>query len=252
MKFVSWNVNGLKACLNKGFMNFFERSEADFFCVQETKLQENFSNLKLEGYHEYWSHCERKGYSGTAIFAKYPAIDVKYGMGISEFDVEGRLITLEYDEFYLINVYTPNAKQDASRLDFRVNWDAAFKKLIERLNNNKLLIICGDMNVSEMNVKRPVNARVSFGFSSEECEEFTNLLNSIALVDTFKYLYPKKESSYTWRSYSKQKRGENSGWRIDYFLISEYLLRYLKDSYICTDVLGSDHLPIVLEMKLSF
>jgi exodeoxyribonuclease-3 len=231
-------------------MNFFEQSKADFFCIQETKLQENCDNLKLEGYHEYWSHCERKGYSGTAIFAKYPAIDAKYGMGIPEFDVEGRLVTLEYDEFYLINVYMPNAKRDASRLDFRMDWNTAFKKLVERLNNNKLLIICGDMNATEIGIKRSENTQISLGFSNEECEEFTNLLNSFALVDTFKYLYPKKKSSYTWRSYSKQKRCENSGWRIDYFLISKYLLKYLEDSYICTDILGSDHLPIVLEMKL--
>ncbi len=253
MKLVSWNVNGLKACMNKGFKEFFYKVNADFFCIQETKISDSNFKLNLGDYNQYWSCCERKGYSGTAIFTNHPPIKVTYGMDELNFDdVEGRVITLEYDRFFLINVYTPNSKHCNKRLDFRSDWDDAFRKYVRSLNNQKPLIICGDMNVTHLEIDEAPSQKQtkSLGFAEEERERFLELLEDVGLKDSFRYLNPTKTNAYTWWSYRRQKRDENSGLRIDYFLVSDYLTPCLQSSEICFDIQGSDHCPIMLEISI--
>lgn len=281
MKFISWNVNGLKACIDKGFKEFFYETDADFFCIQETKISDRNFKIELKNYDQYWAYCERKGYSGTAVFTKHKPLNVSYGMkqigedstncvnlglqnpefvganyesrfSTSEYDTEGRLITLEYDRFFLINVYTPNSKHCNKRLDFRMDWDDAFKTYAKNLNNRKPLIICGDINVAHLDIDiAPTQKQTkSLGFTDEEREKFSELLESVGLNDTFRYLHPTQKDAYTWWSYRHQKRDENSGLRLDYFLLSDYLIPNLKDSYMCSDVIGSDHCPIALELEV--
>jgi exodeoxyribonuclease-3 len=249
MKLISWNVNGLKACINKGFFEFFNVCDADFFCLQETKISPSDCEFNFGKYCKYWSHSEKKGYSGVAIFSKKDAMRAEHGMGFPEFDSEGRLITLEFDNFYLINVYTPNAKRSMYRLDFRMDWDDAFKNFAEKLNKNKPIIICGDLNAVEFDAREKLGKFTGFG--SEECENFSYLLDSVGLVDTFKHLHPLEKSAYTWRSYTKQKNGQNSGCRIDYFLISNYLIKFLKSSQIFSKIQASDHFSIGLEIDIT-
>lgn len=252
MKFISWNVNGLKACIDKGFKEFFYETDADFFCIQETKISDRNFKIELENYDQYWAYCERKGYSGTAVFTKHKPLNVSYGLGFSEYDTEGRLITLEYDRFFLINVYTPNSKHCNKRLDFRMDWDDTFKAYVTKLNNRRPLIICGDINVAHLDIDiAPTQKQTkSLGFTDEEREKFSELLESVGLNDTFRYLHPTQKDAYTWWSYRHQKRDENSGLRLDYFLLSDYLIPNLKDSYMCSNIIGSDHCPIVLELDV--
>ncbi|WP_127837202.1 exodeoxyribonuclease III [Clostridium prolinivorans] len=250
MKFVSWNVNGLRACINKGFLDYFNKINADIFAIQESKLQKGQIDLHLEGYYQYWNYAERKGYSGTAIFTKKEPISVSYGIGIEEHDKEGRVITLEYEDFYFITVYTPNSKENLARLDYRMVWEDEFRNFLKNLEKKKPLIICGDLNVAhnEIDLKNPNNNRKNAGFTNEERGKFTELLNA-GFIDTFRYLYPDKEGIYSWWSYRFNARKNNSGWRIDYFLVSEALKDRIIDSQIHTEVLGSDHCPVVLEIK---
>jgi exodeoxyribonuclease-3 len=250
MKFVSWNVNGLRACINKGFLDYFNKINADIFAIQESKLQKGQIDLHLEGYYQYWNYAERKGYSGTAIFTKKEPISVSYGIGIEEHDKEGRVITLEYEDFYFITVYTPNSKENLARLDYRMVWEDEFRNFLKNLEKKKPLIICGDLNVAhnEIDLKNPNSNRKNAGFTNEERGKFTELLNS-GFIDTFRYLYPDKEGVYSWWSYRFNARKNNSGWRIDYFLVSEALKDRIIDSQIHTEVLGSDHCPVVLEIK---
>lgn len=250
MKFVSWNVNGLRACINKGFLDYFNKINADIFAIQESKLQKGQIDLNIEGYYQYWNYAERKGYSGTAIFTKKEPISVSYGIGIEEHDKEGRVITLEYEDFYFITVYTPNSKENLARLDYRMVWEDEFRNFLKNLEKKKPLIICGDLNVAhnEIDLKNPNNNRKNAGFTNEERGKFTELLNS-GFIDTFRYLYPDKEGIYSWWSYRFNARKNNSGWRIDYFLVSEALKDRIIDSQIHTEVLGSDHCPVVLEIK---
>ncbi|SKA89097.1 exodeoxyribonuclease-3 [Clostridium sp. USBA 49] len=250
MKFVSWNVNGLRACINKGFLDYFNKINADIFAIQESKLQKGQIDLNLEGYYQYWNYAERKGYSGTAIFTKKEPISVSYGIGIEEHDKEGRVITLEYEDFYFITVYTPNSKENLARLDYRMVWEDEFRNFLKNLEKKKPLIICGDLNVAhnEIDLKNPNSNRKNAGFTNEERGKFTELLNS-GFIDTFRYLYPDKEGVYSWWSYRFNARKNNSGWRIDYFLVSEALKDRIIDSQIHTEVLGSDHCPVVLEIK---
>lgn len=249
MKLISWNVNGLRACVQKGFIDYFNKENADIFCVQETKLQEGQIELELDGYHQYWNYADKKGYSGTAIFTKKEPISVSYGMGIDEHDKEGRVITLEFEHFYLVNVYTPNSKQELARLDYRVKWEDDFRKYLKGLDNKKPVILCGDLNVAhnEIDLKNPKNNRKNAGFTDEERGEFTNLLKD-GFIDTFRYFYPDKVGVYSWWSYRFNARKNNAGWRIDYFIVSEKLKDRLKDSKIHTEVLGSDHCPVALIM----
>jgi len=250
MKFVSWNVNGLRACINKGFLDYFNKINADIFAIQESKLQKGQIDLNIEGYYQYWNYAERKGYSGTAIFTKKEPISVSYGIGIEEHDKEGRVITLEYEDFYFITVYTPNSKENLARLDYRMVWEDEFRNFLKNLEKKKPLIICGDLNVAhnEIDLKNPNNNRKNAGFTNEERGKFTELLNA-GFIDTFRYLYPDKEGIYSWWSYRFNARKNNSGWRIDYFLVSEALKDRIIDSQIHTEVLGSDHCPVVLEIK---
>lgn len=250
MKFISWNVNGIRACLDKGFEDIFNQLDADFFSIQETKLQPEQVTFFPEGYHKYWNSAQKKGYSGTAIFAKKEPISVQYGIGIPEHDTEGRAITLEYDKFYLLNVYTPNAQRELARLDYRMQWEDALREYINKLNSNKPVIYCGDLNVAhnEIDLKNPKTNRRSAGFSDEEREKFTQLLDT-GFVDSFRYLYPEK-IEYSWWSYMRQAREKNIGWRIDYFVVSEKIKENIKDSYILSDIMGSDHCPVALEIDL--
>ncbi len=250
MKFISWNVNGIRACLDKGFGDIFKQLDADFFSIQETKLQPEQVTFFPEGYYEYWYSANKKGYSGTAIFAKKEPISVQYGIGIPEHDTEGRAITLEYDNFYLLNVYTPNAQRELARLDYRMQWEDALREYINNLNSKKPVIYCGDLNVAhnEIDLKNPKANRKNAGFSDEEREKFTKLLNT-GFVDSFRYLYPDKVE-YSWWSYMRQAREKNIGWRIDYFVISEKIKEKIKDSYILSDIMGSDHCPVALEIDL--
>ena len=250
MKLISWNVNGFRACLNKGFEQFFKDTDADFFCIQETKMQPGQASFETEGYHQYWYSAEKKGYSGTAIFAKKEPISVKYGLGIEEHDHEGRAITLEYDDFYLLCVYTPNAQRELARLDYRMKWEDALRDYIMSLDAKKPVIYCGDLNVAheEIDLKKPKTNHFSAGFSDEERGKFTELLQS-GFCDTFRTLYPEKVE-YSWWSYMYHAREKSVGWRIDYFVVSERVMDKVKDSRIFTDIMGSDHCPIGLEIDL--
>lgn len=251
MRFVSWNVNGLRACVKKGFLEYFKEVDADIFCVQETKLQEGQIELELDGYHQYWNYAEKKGYSGVAIFSKVEPISVSYGLGIEEHDKEGRVITLEFDKFYFITVYTPNSQTELARLGYRMTWEDAFREYVVDLDKKKPVILCGDLNVAhnEIDLKNPKSNRKSAGFSDEEREKMTKLLSS-GFIDTFRYFYPDKADIYSWWSYRFRAREKNAGWRIDYFIVSQSLANNLKDAEIHTEILGSDHCPVVLEIDM--
>ena len=252
MKFISWNVNGLRACVQKGFLDFFRQADADFFCLQETKLQESQIDLDLTGYSQYWCYAEKKGYSGTAIFTKHAPISVTTGIDVAELDNEGRVITLEYPNFYLVTCYTPNAQRELARLDHRMQWDAAFRAHIQRLDAVKPVIICGDLNVAhqEIDLKNPKSNRGNAGFSDEERESFTQTLGC-GFTDTFRLLNPDKTEAYTWWSYMFNARQNNAGWRIDYFLVSDRLRDQVIKTPIYSDILGSDHCPVGLELDIS-
>lgn len=250
MRFVSWNVNGLRACIKKGFLDYFNDIDADFFCLQEIKMSEGQLDLELEGYETYYNYAQRKGYSGTAIFTKHKPLSVKYGMGIEEHDNEGRLITLEYDYFFLVTCYTPNSKQDLLRLDYRMVWEDAFRNYLLELNKTKSVIVCGDLNVAhkEIDLKNPKTNRKNAGFTDQEREKMTILLDS-GFTDTFRFFYPDKENEYSWWSYFGKSREKNTGWRIDYFLTSKDMDDRLVDAQIHQSILGSDHCPVYLEIK---
>ena len=250
-KLISWNVNGLRACVKKGFLDFFNDVNADIFCVQETKLQEGQIDLDLPGYYDYWNYAEMKGYSGTAVFTKEEPISVKRGIGIGEHDTEGRVLTLEFNEFYLVNVYTPNSKQGLERLDYRMVWEDVFRNYLNDLEKNKPVILCGDLNVAhkEIDLKNPKTNRKNAGFTDEEREKMTELLGS-GFIDTFRYFYPDTEGIYSWWSYRFNARANNAGWRIDYFLASECLKSKLDDAKIHTTIEGSDHCPVELTINI--
>lgn len=247
MKFISWNVNGLRACQGKGFSDIFKQLDADFFCLQETKMQEGQLDLQFEGYSSYWNYAEKKGYSGTAIFTKHKPINVTYGLGIEEHDHEGRVITLEMDDFYLVTVYTPNSQDGLRRLDYRMKWEEDFRKHLLQLDADKPVIVCGDMNVAhkEIDLKNPKTNRKNAGFTDEEREKFTTLLES-GFTDTFRYLYPDKTEAYSWWSYRFRAREKNAGWRIDYFVVSSRLNDKIKAAAIHPEIFGSDHCPVEL------
>ena len=253
MKLVSWNVNGLRAVINKGFEEFFKETDADIFCIQETKMQENQidDNIKeiFKGYNTYWNSAEKKGYSGTAIITKNIPLNIKFGIGIEEHDKEGRVITLEFDKLYMVNCYTPNSKRELERLDYRMVWEDAFRNYLLELNKKKPVIVCGDLNVAhkEIDLKNPKNNRKNAGFTDEEREKITELLNA-GFTDTFRYLYPDKTDTYTWWSYMFKAREKNAGWRIDYFIVSNSIKDKIKESYIYSEVMGSDHCPVGLDI----
>ena len=249
MKLISWNVNGIRACLKKDFMKFFNSENADIFCIQETKVQDGQVELPLDGYYQYWNYAQKKGYSGTAVFSKIKPLNVTYGMGIEEHDREGRIITLEFDSFFLVTVYTPNSQQGLTRLDYRMKWEEDFLNYLKHLEQAKPVIFCGDLNVAhkEIDLKNPQSNRRNAGFTDEERNKFNILLNS-GFIDTFRYFYPDKTGAYTWWSYMFNARANNAGWRIDYFCVSESLKSELKDAMIYSDILGSDHCPIGLEI----
>ena len=251
MKLISWNVNGIRACLQKGFMDFFNQEDCDFFCLQETKLQPGQLELSLPGYHQYWNFAVKKGYSGTAIFAKTAPLSQTYGIGIPELDDEGRVITLEYPDFYLVTCYTPNAQRGLARLDHRLKWEQAFRAYLTALDHKKGVILCGDLNVAhnEIDLKNPASNRGNAGFSDEERACFANLLEA-GFTDTFRHLYPDVTGAYTWWSYMYNARANNAGWRIDYFLVSQRLSGVIKETPIYKDVLGSDHCPIGLTLEI--
>lgn len=250
MKLISWNVNGLRANVNKGFLEYFKEANADAFCLQEIKLQEGQIELDLEGYHQYWNYAQKKGYSGTAIFTKIEPLNVHYGIGIEDHDTEGRVITCEYEDFYLVNVYTPNSQPELARLDYRMKWEDDFRTYLKGLEEKKPVILCGDLNVAhnEIDLKNPKTNRKSAGFSDEERNKMTQLLNS-GFIDTFRHFYPDKEGAYSWWSYMGRARERNTGWRIDYFVVSEVLLDRLESAKIHSDVMGSDHCPVELILK---
>ena len=251
LKFISWNVNGLRACYDKGFADVFNRLEADFFCLQETKMQEGQLDVQFEGYQSYWNYAEKKGYSGTAIFSKVKPLSVTYGLGIEEHDHEGRVITLELESYYLITVYTPNSQEELRRLDYRMKWDDDFRAYLKKLEEKKPVIVCGDLNVAhkEIDLKNPKTNRKNAGFTEEERAKFTTLLES-GFTDTFRYFYPEQEGIYSWWSYRFKAREKNAGWRIDYFLTSDSLKDKLRGAQIHTDILGSDHCPVELTIEL--
>ncbi|RGU20362.1 exodeoxyribonuclease III [Agathobacter rectalis] len=250
MKFISWNVNGLRACVQKGFLDFFNSIDADFFCIQESKLQVGQIDLDLPGYHQYWNYAEKKGYSGTAIFAKNEPLSVSYGIGIDEHDKEGRVITLEYDNFYLVTCYTPNSQNELKRLPYRMQWEDDFREYLKTLDAKKPVVLCGDLNVAhnEIDLKNPKNNRKNAGFSDEERSKMTELLSS-GFTDTFRYFYPDAEGIYSWWSYRFKAREKNAGWRIDYFITSKRINDKLKKAAIHTDVLGSDHCPVEVDIE---
>lgn len=250
MKFISWNVNGLRACVTKGFMEFFKEIDADIFCLQETKLQEGQIDLDLEGYYDYWNYAQKKGYSGTAIFSKNKALDVKYGIGIEEHDNEGRVITLEFEDFYFVTVYTPNSQQGLKRLEYRMQWEDDFRDYLNRLDEIKPVIMCGDLNVAhtEIDLKNPKTNRKNAGFTDDERNKFTDFLNS-GFIDTYRFFNPDKEGVYSWWSYRFNARNNNAGWRIDYFCASDKLKDRLLSADIHTEILGSDHCPVELVIK---
>lgn len=249
MKLISWNVNGLRACEGKGFSDSFRQLDADFFCLQETKMQKGQLDLTFDGYESYWNYAEKKGYSGTAIFTKYKPLSVSYGLGIDQHDHEGRVITLEMPEFYLVNVYTPNSQDGLKRLDYRMTWDDDFREYLSRLDQNKPVIVCGDMNVAheEIDLKNPKTNRKNAGFTDEEREKFTELL-SAGFTDTFRHFYPEREGAYSWWSYRFHAREKNAGWRIDYFIVSNRLTDKIKSASIHNEIFGSDHCPVELEL----
>lgn len=251
MKMVSWNVNGLRACVTKGFVDIFNEFDADIFCLQETKLQEGQIDLPLDGYYQYWNYAEKKGYSGTAIFTKKEPLAVTNGIGIDEHNTEGRVITLEYENFFFVTCYTPNSQNELKRLDYRMKWEDDFRKYLMGLNEKKPVILCGDLNVAhnEIDLKNPKTNRKNAGFSDEEREKMTTLLNS-GFTDSFRYLYPNKEGIYSWWSYRFNARKNNAGWRIDYFITSDSIKDKIIDSKIHTDIMGSDHCPVELDIDL--
>lgn len=250
-KFVSWNVNGIRACVKKGFEESFAALDADIFCLQETKLQEGQIELDTPGYHQFWNYAEKKGYSGTAIFSKEEPVSVTYGIGSPEHDSEGRAITLEFPDFYFITVYTPNAQDGLKRIDFRVAWEDAFREYICKLNENKPVIFCGDLNVAhnEIDLKNPKSNRGNAGFSDEERGKFSEMLEA-GFTDSFRYLYPDLAGIYSWWSYRFNARANNAGWRIDYFIVSDDAKEKIKDSIIHTDIYGSDHCPVELQIEI--
>lgn len=250
MKLISWNVNGLRACVTKGFMDTFKEYDADVFCLQETKLQEGQIELNLEGYYDYWNYAQKKGYSGTAIFTKIKPISVQYGLDIEEHDKEGRIITLEFDDFYLVNVYTPNSKRELLRLEYRMNWEDDFRNYLKNLDKKKPVVMCGDLNVAhkEIDLKNPKTNRKNAGFTDEERNKMTELLSS-GFTDTFRYFYPDKEEAYSWWSYMGRAREKNTGWRIDYFITSKRFEHELEYAFISPEILGSDHCPVGIVTK---
>ena len=250
MKLISWNVNGLRACVGKGFLDYFRQADADVFCLQETKLQAGQIDLPAEGYHSYWNYAEKKGYSGTAVFSKREPLAVTYGLGIEEHDHEGRVITLEYPEFWLVTVYTPNSQDGLARLDYRMRWEEDFLAYMKELEKNKPVAVCGDLNVAhcEIDLKNPKTNRKNAGFTDQEREKFSVLLEN-GFIDTYRFLYPEK-IEYSWWSYRFRAREKNAGWRIDYFLISEGLKDRLLDAKIHTEVMGSDHCPVELDLDI--
>ena len=247
MKLISWNVNGIRACVNKGFTEFFDKIDADIFCIQETKCQPGQIELNFEGYKAYWNSAERKGYSGTAIFTNKEPMNVTYGIGIEEHDKEGRVITLEFENFYMVNIYTPNAKRGLERLDYRQIWEDEIRKYLLKLNKTKPVIMCGDLNVAheEIDLKNPKSNRGNAGFTDKERKKMTELLHS-GFVDSFRFLYPDKTDSYSWWSYMGKAREKNVGWRIDYFIVSEDIKDKIKEAMIYPEVMGSDHCPVGL------
>lgn len=249
MKFISWNVNGLRACVGKGFEETFKALDADFFCLQETKMQAGQLDLQFEGYESYWNYADKKGYSGTAIYTKHHPLSVVYGIGIDEHDHEGRVITLEMEHFYLVCVYTPNSQDKLRRLDYRMTWENDFQNYIKTLDKKKPVVMCGDLNVAheEIDIKNPKTNRRNAGFTDEEREKFTQLLND-GFTDTFRTLYP-EQVTYSWWSYRFKAREKNAGWRIDYFVISNRLKANLEDAKIHTEIMGSDHCPVELDLK---
>lgn len=251
MKLISWNVNGLRAVMNKGFKEFFESIDADAICLQETKLQEGQIEFAPEGYHTYWNSAVKKGYSGTVIFTKAKPINVTYGIGIEEHDQEGRVITAEYESFYLVDCYTPNSQRELTRLDYRMKWEDDFRKYLETLNQKKPVILCGDLNVAhnEIDLKNPKTNRHNAGFTDEERNKMTELLGA-GFTDSFRYLYPDKTDIYSWWSYMFHAREKNAGWRIDYFIVSNSIKDKIKDSKILTEIMGSDHCPVELDIEI--
>lgn len=250
MKLISWNVNGIRACVQKGFLDFFKEADADIFCIQESKMQAGQLELELDGYHQYWNYAEKKGYSGTAIFTKQEPISVQYGIGIEEHDHEGRVITLEFEDFYMVTVYTPNSQDGLKRLDYRMQWETDFLAYLKKLEEKKGVIFCGDLNVAhqEIDLKNPKTNRKNAGFTDEERAKFGEVL-AAGFIDTYRYFYPDAEGIYSWWSYRFSAREKNAGWRIDYFCVSECLKDRLEDAKILTDVMGSDHCPIQLDLK---
>ena len=251
MRFISWNVNGLRACVGKNFMEYFNEADADIFCVQETKMQEGQLALETEGYHQYWNYAEKKGYSGTAVFSKKEPISVSYGIGVEEHDHEGRVISLEFDSFYFITVYVPNSQDGLKRLDYRMCWEDDFLDYIRKLDEKKPVIYCGDLNVAheEIDLKNPSTNHMNAGFSDEERGKFSDVL-AAGFVDSFRYLYPDTAGAYSWWSYRMKARERNAGWRIDYFVVSEKLKAAIKDAKIHSEIMGSDHCPVELEIDL--
>ena len=251
MKLVSWNVNGIRACLTKGFEESFSKLDADIFCLQETKCQAGQVQLELPGYHQYWNYANRKGYSGTAVFSKEEPLSVQYGIGLEEHDQEGRVITLEYPGFYLVTVYTPNSQDGLKRLEYRMRWEEDFRNYLLKLQENKPVICCGDMNVAhrEIDLKNPKTNRMNTGFTDEERACFTRLLDS-GFIDTFRYFYPDAEGKYSWWSYRFRAREKNAGWRIDYFIVSPSLKEKLRKADIHADIMGSDHCPVELQIAM--
>lgn len=250
MKFISWNVNGLRACDGKGFRESFAALDADFFCLQETKMQAGQLDMAFEGYHSYWNYAQKKGYSGTAVFTRHEPLSVSYGLGIDEHDTEGRVITLEMPDFYLVTVYTPNSQDGLRRLDYRMEWDDAFRHYLEELDRKKPVVVCGDMNVAhkEIDLKNPKTNRKNAGFTDEEREKFTTLLQA-GFTDTFRFFHPDAEGIYSWWSYRFRAREKNAGWRIDYFLVSDRLQDKLTGASIHNEVYGSDHCPVEVDIE---
>lgn len=250
MKLISWNVNGIRACVQKGFMDFFEEADADIFCIQETKMQEGQLELNTPGYYQYWNYAERKGYSGTAIFTKEEPLSYSCGIGIEEHDKEGRVITLEFEDFYFVTVYTPNAQSELARLPYRMQWEDAFLAYLKKLEEDKPVIFCGDLNVAaeEIDLKNPKTNRKNAGFTDEERDKFRKIKES-GFIDTFRHFYPDTEGIYSWWSYRFRAREKNAGWRIDYFCVSESLENRLEDAKIHTSVMGSDHCPVELDLR---
>ena len=251
MKFISWNVNGLRACMGKGFADFFDAESADFFCLQETKLQAGQIDMNLPEYKQFWNYAQKKGYSGTAIFSKQEPISVTYGIGVEALDTEGRIITLEYENFFLVTCYTPNAQRELARIGHRMQWDEAFRAHLQKLDAIKPVIACGDLNVAhnEIDLKNPKSNRGNAGFSDEERESFTKTL-SLGFTDSFRHLYPDVTGAYTWWSYMFKAREKNAGWRIDYFIVSDRIADKIKETPIYKDTLGSDHCPVGLEIDM--